>query len=311
MSSWARYVALAKQASIDTPATSGFKYIHVESCDIHLEKEYIYDEDNVSYIEYSSAMEGVRMVRGGIDLRLNPEMIGELLNSFFGGSTTTQIETTPVYRHVFTPSSAVVPYTVIVGAGDVAERFVGCGVSRLEISLEAGEAPKIRAELLGRDMDIVLPSTPSYPSVRDWMPAEASLTLGGEQALIKELELTLENGLSDDEFVIGSNVLQRLSPKKYSVDIKLSARFLSTSRLEEFLSGTETSMTIDLLGPKIPGSNNQNYQLTIELPRVVYDSHVAEIDARELLVEEIEMKALRGESTSSITVTLENTEPGY
>lgn len=167
MSSWARYIALARQSSIETPATSGFKYIHVDSCDVHLEKEYVYDDECISYIEYSSAFEGLRIVKGGIELRLNPSMIGEFLNSFFGGSTTRQIDQTPVYEHVYTPSSNVVPYTVIVAAGDVAERFIGCGVSRLEFTFEAGETPMMRAELLGRDMDLMAPSTPSYPSVRD------------------------------------------------------------------------------------------------------------------------------------------------
>lgn len=311
MSSWTRYIALAKQASIDTPATSSFKYVHADSCDLHLEKEIIYDEDNISYIEYSSALEGLRTVRGGIEMRLNPSMIGEILNSFFGGATTTQIDTSPAYLHSFMPSNSVVPYTVIVAADGVAERFIGCGVSRIEFSFEAGEAPAMRCEMLGRDMDITSPSSPSYPSVRDWLPTEVSLTLGGETAFIKKLELTMENGLSDDEFVLGSNVLQRLSPRKYSVDVKLSARFLTSSRLEEFLSGSETSMRIELTGPDIPGADGHRYQLIIEMPRTVYDSHTAEIDARELLVEEIEMKALRSTSAPSISMSLKNTDPGY
>ncbi|MEM3395335.1 MAG: phage tail tube protein [Nitrososphaerota archaeon] len=311
MSSWTRYVALARQASIDTPATSGFKYIHVDSCDLHLEKEIIYDEDNISYIEYSSALEGLRTVKGGIEQRLNPSMIGELLNSFFGGATTTQIESSTAYLHSFTPSNNVIPYTVIVAADGIAERFIGCGVGKIEFIFEAGEAPTMRSELLGRDMDITTPSIPSYPSVRNWLPTETSLTLGGEAVFIKKLELSLENGLSDDEFVVGSNVLQRLSPRKYSVDIKLSARFLTSSRLEEFLSGSETSMRINLTGPEIPGAEGHSYQLIIEMPRVVYDSHTAEIDARELLVEEIEMRALRSLSEPSISISLKNTDPGY
>lgn len=311
MSSWARYVALARQASIDTPATSGFKYIHADSCDLHLEKEIIYDEDSISYIEYSSALEGLRSVKGGIDQRLNPLMIGELLNSFFGGSTTTQINTSPAYLHSFTPSNNVIPYTVIVAADGVAERFIGCGVGRIEFSFEAGEAPTMRTELLGRDMDITTPASPSYPSARDWLPTEILLTLGGERALLKRLELTMDNGLSDDEFVVGSNVLQKLSPRKYSIDIKLSARLLTSSRLEEFLSGSETYMRIELTGSEIPGADGHRYQLIIDLPRVVYDSHSAEIDARELLIEEIEMKALRSPSTPSISISLKNSDPGY
>lgn len=306
-----RYVALAKQSDITTPAVSGFKYIHALSSDLGLEKEQIYDEEAIGYIELSSVREAKRVVSGGLETNLNPMMMGEILNSFFGSATSTQQGNTTAYLHEFTPSSAATPYTIHVAKEDVVERFIGCAAKSLVFSFEAASSPTLKAEFIGRDLDTVAVQTPSYPDTRDWLPSEVSITIDGAPAHLKSLELTIENGMSEDEFVVGDTRLQRLTPGKYSVKGTLSARLLDSSRLSAFLSGSLTSLTIDLTGPEISGATGHSYQLRIELPRISYDSHSAEISARELLVEELEFTGMRSNTSPAVKISLKNTETGY
>ena len=312
-STMSRYVGFGKQSSINSPATVT-KYLDAIRFDMASEKP-VLKRRSVSGREVNGYAPGKVTVKGEIEFYLNPKGVGEALLMTLGEVSSSQPDPTnapSVYEHTFTPISvgAQPPtYTVELGADSVARRIVGAIGDSITVEAAPGEYASATLSILGVREESSTPATPSFPSSRDWTSHDASITLGGAEAELQALSLEVNNNPSDDHHVIGSRYLTRHELGELEVSGSMDIRFLDSQHLEDFLNDEETSMTISFTGDEIEGG--LNYSLTIELPRIVYDSWSAEVSRSEMIVQSIDFVAVKPPDGSVVKFTLRNDEEGY
>ena len=200
-------------------------------------------------------------------------------------------------------------YTIELGADSVARRVVGAIGESLAMEVAPGEYASATLSVLGVKEETISPSTPSFPSSRDWTSHDISVTLGGVQAELQALSLEINNNPSDDHHIIGSRYLTRHELGELEITGSMDVRFLNDQHLTSFLNDQETSMTITFAGDEIEGG--YSYELKIQLPKIVYDAWSAEVSRSEMVVQSIDFVAVKPADGSVITLTLRNDEEGY
>jgi len=302
-----RYLGLGKQTGFGTAATPT-KFIAANSVSLtpNEEREFshtiadrapLFVQPSQKYSEIE--VETMIWPEGGLE---------NILHAFFQNVNTTTLDATNgVYRHTFTPASfnpTVTYYTFEAGfdPGLQALRTPNCVINSLEFSFANASAPTLSISAIGDFPSAVSRSTPSFPAVRPFAVPDVSVQIGGSPAELRELSIEFVNNVERVHDLNGA--LRAIELQGLEVSGSFSVRFRNMTHLNNFLNRTETSLRATLTGPIAGGSHN--YSLEIELPRIVYDSWNAEISEADLLVQDVDFKALKPASGDAVIVRLVN-----
>jgi hypothetical protein len=231
-----------------------------------------------------------------------------ILHAFFQNVTTTTLDATNgVYRHTFAPADfnpAIIYYTFEAGYDpDLPSlRAPNCVVNSLELSFASDSPPTLSIAAVGDFPSAVSRAAPSFPAVRPFGVPDVSVLIGGSPAELQELSIELANNLERIHDLNGE--LRALELQGLEASGSFSVRFRNATHLNNFLNRTETSLRVTLTGPVAGGSHN--YSLEIELPRIVYDTWSAEISEADLLVQDVDFRALKPSSGDVVVVRLVN-----
>jgi len=306
-----RYLAVKKETTYGGGATSYAKYYKITSESIEPTIDYELDDDSVASLFHASKVPTSKRAEGSIELYLNPHEVGHLLLALLGSKTTTQ-PTTGVYQHVFTPSDTLPSLALKVGRDIDAEAISGAAIDSFSIDIDAtaGRIP-ISVDVLAQKAETASHVTPTFTTVRDFTATDVTVTMGATTKKPRTLSLEISNNLSDDHYVLdGSGLLPDIKfSGKREITGTMEIDFSSATDYSAFLSGTESGLTIDILGDTITGS--YKYEFKIELPRVYFESVDAEVSGVEPIVASFDFRALKPASGEIITVTLINTEDDY
>jgi len=306
----ARYAWVGLESSFGQPAASG-KFMDIASEDLRTVHDWILPE-TAGRREKRVAIPGQLHVEGGIDVYVAPEGgIGEILKALLGSvSTETPSGATNARLHTFLPADSIPSLTIDVCMDDVAtRRFLGCVLGSVEFSIAPGEVLAASLDITGKKEESGTAQNPTFTELPPFAEHQAVVTLGGSSVKPRALSLTISNELEPLE-VIGDRYYAGIPVKGLTVEGSMDLIFENTNQLDKFLNGTETSMAVEFIGGEI--ESGFNYKLKFELPRVIYKTHEAGVDRRELLVESIDFEALYDATAGYlIRVQLQNTESGY
>lgn len=169
-----------------------------------------------------SALMGGYVAKGSLAGLLRPRTFGLLLMAAgFTPGAPVQDAATGAYTHTFTPGSTFTPLTIETRFGSTAaiRRFADCLVDELTISLDAGGKPTFEASIIGRtEAWQAAPQVPTYETepVGSWDGSAVTFDGLGTYRF-ESMEYKVANGLSDDEWVIGSRLLDDLTPASREV----------------------------------------------------------------------------------------------
>ena len=308
-----RYLALGREPSFGQEAASYF-YVDLASEDLKTTHDWIMPE--LAGTRWKRhAIHGTMKVGGSVDCYAQFGSLGAFLLAALGSVSTTQPDpgnAPGVFKHEFRPAEALPSYTLLVASEVTGRKFLGCVCSSLELSVAAGELLGLSFEVVGQREEAF---TPEGAVELDKTPFISSADLatchiGGVEARLEALVLTVSNRLADDVFELGSRYLAEVPAQALEITGSFDLRFASREHLDRFLSGEETSLYLRFTGPELEGG--LRYELEVELPRIVYKAAGANISARERLVERVEFEALHDEEAGyAIRFVLQNQEGAY
>ncbi|MHC1624032.1 MAG: phage tail tube protein [Candidatus Methanospirareceae archaeon] len=303
-----RYLGIGKQSAWGT-ATSPTEWLDPISIDVKTEKEPL-QLRTISSRLVQQFLEGKIVVTGDIEAPANPEAIGLLLLATFGNvSSTAQTAST---KHEFTPKTKydeIPPFlTLEIGSDNVYRKVLDVIGASLAIEFPPGEIVSCRFSILGSKEESSAEQSPSFPTVRPFTANDAIITLGGASAELRALSIEFNNNPRSDHHVIGNRYLPRHELGDLEVTGSMDLIFDSRDELDDFLNDTETSLTIDLVGPEI--ASGENYELKIELPVIIYSAWGAPVRTGEQIIQSIDFVARKPDS-GDIKVTLVNTIESY
>jgi hypothetical protein len=234
--------------------------------------------------------------------------IENILHAFFQNVTTTTLDATNgVYQHAFAPAGfnpTITYYTLEAGydPGLQALRAPNCVIDSLEFSFASDSPPTLSVAAVGDFPSTVSRVAPSFPAMRPFGVPDASVLISGSPAELQELSIELKNNIERVHDLAGA--LRAIELQGLEVSGSFSVRFRNMTHLNNFLNRTETALKVTITGPVAGGT--YNYSLEIELPRIVYDSWSAEVSEAELLVQDVDFRALKPATGDAVIVRLVN-----
>lgn len=233
---------------------------------------------------------GQKQVGGDINFELSAGSFDDFLEAVLGGTWASNVLKAGSTRRSF---SILRHFSDIQSADKPYHMAVGCELNNLELTVPTDGIVTGKFGIVGKDilLSTTAPTgaTLQNPNTNPVMDSfTGTVTEGGSTlAIVTELSLTLENGLTP-RFAIGSDeVTGQSSIGRSNLTGQLTAYFENATLLEKFLAQTESSLSFVLtdgtksytfLVPKIkynggqPDTQGQG-EITIALPfQAIYDS---------------------------------------
>ena len=252
-------------------------------------------------------------VTGDLSTEINAQSMAWLVKHAMGTVTTTG---SGPYTHVFDIGNLPPGITFEVDYGSTLTgtgRFVqykGCRVSSMALSFPTEGACTATFSVIGANGDqaaATLDASPTDPGATPFSAFDAAIVEGGSAiATVKSIDVTLDNGLDTDGYVIGGSGERAQLPEGFaSVTGTLTAVFEDLTLLNKALAGTETSLKITLQHGTGDGSSSNEY-FEVNITKMKYDPQTPPIDGPGGLVVTLPFSAYRVGSDNGFQVTIKN-----
>lgn len=316
------YVALATQTVKGTPATvDGSTALRVTSNSLSGQSDSLDYEDEIGGgrdAESSAGVLGGFMVSGDLEGLFRPKAFGLLLLAAgFTAAAPVQDAATGAYTHTFSPGAP--KYLSLLtrwGNTDAVRRFSDVLVNELTVSLDANGKATWSASMIGRREEYgVAGVTPTFETspVANYRGSSVTLDALGTYRF-ESTELGIANNLSDDEYVIGSRVLDDVTMGAREVtfsgtikvgdnspsvtDLYRAAVFGSKTATDSNDAGSDpyhSAAAVTFGSTKLVGtSTTKRFGLTATMPDVVLAGFPLEGSGADRLTVDVEGRALKG-----------------
>jgi len=200
-----RYVAIGTEASYGVAPGTGLSGLKVTSVNESFDPGLIFEETCDSQT-INNAYGGAQKYTGTIEAFLRPAQMGPLFQCLFGAPTG------GVYTLAATPKSMTMEICTDDNGTENAIRYLGVGISSMEMNLNAREAVTTRWNYFAKSSSKVpAQASVAYPDAEPALFWGATVTLrSGASTTIKSMTMNIERGLDPDDFVVGHSQLQGL-----------------------------------------------------------------------------------------------------
>ena len=200
-----RYVAIGTEASYGVAPGTGLSGLKVTSVNESFDPGLIFEETCDSQT-INNAYGGAQKYTGTIEAFLRPAQMGPLFQCLFGAPTG------GVYTLAATPKSMTMEICTDDNGIENAIRYLGVGISSMEMNLNAREAVTTRWNYFAKSSSKVpAQASVAYPDAEPALFWGATVTLrSGASTTIKSMTMNIERGLDPDDFVVGHSQLQGL-----------------------------------------------------------------------------------------------------
>ncbi|MCL6437216.1 MAG: hypothetical protein K6T51_01285 [Rubrobacteraceae bacterium] len=318
---------IAKQSDLRTAASTAAYSPPVNSVSKDLSRDTLDDAETLGTRAPSPIAYGGRIYKPQIEASLRPASIGLIFSSFFGPPATTQPDSSAaptVYQHVWNLAALNDPTPISLWTKNadtspaIRDQYVGGLGNQLELTVEANNFWKYTAGYFFRDL-IADPTEPTqakdtskkFPFTH--VTVEFGQSSGTYSALpAGNFSFTYNNNLSDNDFILGSDLVDSIALGNLEPELKFTARSDIPGHYRRALANEPESMKLRVTatGPTI--EDTYAYSLSIEFHSLQSTEAPVSINGSETL-KDVEVTAIPvlDESTNSfITVTLTNTEDG-
>lgn len=255
---------------------------------------------------------------GSLDLPANPENgLGLLLLAALG----TESFNSPsgsVGEHTFAPAEALPSLAIEIDRDTETTRHTGVGVDALELSHTQEEKLTASVDATASAPDPTATSaSPTYSDLRNFRFNDAGITLAGSDrtADVSDLTVSIENNL--DGLIRNSRTISKMSVGERVVTHTATVDFETEELYHQFLGsanpdGPEPSLATvgveaEWTSPETVAGGGTNYALKVNSPKCVINTHEANINQDDLIVEDVEFRALVDSGISGeVEVTLTN-----
>jgi len=244
-------------------STPAFQLLRNTSVSLALQKDGLKSEEIRSDYQIFAFRQGAYKIMGDIGIEASYGTYDALLEGLLKSTWNTNVLKAGVTRKSFTfernfADISDFPY----------QRFTGCEIDKLSLSLANNAIVKGQFSILGQNMTtaaaIMTGATYPVPTTTPVFDSfTGTITEGGSSiAVVTELQLSIDGGLQG-RYVVGSKLSRRPTPGFFNVTGTLTAYFEDSVMLNKFINGTESAIAFTLLDA--PGNS-----LAVNIPRVVY-----------------------------------------
>ena len=200
-----RYVAIGTEASYGVAPGVNLSGLKVTSVNESFDPGLIFEETCDSQT-INNAYGGAQKYTGTIEAFLRPAQMGPLFQCLFG------VPTGGVYTLAATPKSMTMEICTDDNGIENAIRYLGVGISSMEMNLNAREAVTTRWNYFAKSSSkVAAQASVAYPVAEPALFWGATVTLrSGASTTIKSMTMNIERGLDPDDFVVGHSQLQGL-----------------------------------------------------------------------------------------------------
>ena len=200
-----RYVAIGSESQYGVAPGTDLSGLKVTSVNESFDPGLIFEETCDSQT-INNAYGGAQKYTGTIEAFLRPAQMGPLFQCLFG------VPTGGVYTLAATPKSMTMEICTDDNGIENAIRYLGVGISSMEMNLNAREAVTTRWNYFAKSSSKVpAQASVAYPKAEPALFWGATVTLrSGASTTIKSMTMNIERGLDPDDFVVGHSQLQGL-----------------------------------------------------------------------------------------------------
>jgi len=275
--------------------------------DLAIEME-VTPEYFINSIHPQEAIFGKHDAKGELNLPLKPkDGIDELIFAFFG-----QVQSTDngngTYTHTFTAKEKDIPeFDIIKNVGTLQEKYTGCKAVKLAITSPASGEIEFSVGIIAKDGSIVSGETEgTYDGSKTFRVQNASITWGGVEYAVGNVEITIEREAADDGFALNSDAGRSLIPEgNLKISAKLDVLADDVTFAQDFLAGTQKALVLTL--QTLDGET-----IAIHIPNGVITSRAKATQVEKgLLIEEVEIIGLDDGVNGAGYIELTNDVPSY
>jgi len=286
-----RYCGIAKEAAYGGIVAAA-DWIDLISGGVKEENQFILPETGQGWDPYHGML-GAYKCEGSLEAYLNTETFGHILTGILGADT--PVGAADPYTHTFKSVSDPEPLSLYIGdvvtAGE--QQVTSAMIKKLEIECVAGELVTWNVDFFAQQCEQATLQASTFDTLDPITFFETDFQVGGGtiKTTVGAVKLTIERGMADDEYSLGSRVLRSAWGGPVKVTWEVDLYFDALTEWKRFYDGstgvlpgtTYTAFVADLNLTRLA----VNDELLISCDKTVWDVRDANIDRRSRTMEKI------------------------
>ena len=180
--------------------------------------------------------------------------------------------------------------------------YAGCKINSLDLSVSVGELLSAEFGVIGTTAETIGTVTAaSYGSSLELLHfAGAAITVAGVAYPCKDFSLSVNNGLTGDRFVLGSQVAQQpIASSLAEVTGSLTSEFLDATAYNRVINATHAAVVATF-------TDSTADTITVTVPVARFDGDTPSVGGPDILDQTLNFKGLFNGTDSPVTIAVKN-----
>ena len=180
--------------------------------------------------------------------------------------------------------------------------YAGCKINSLDLSVSVGELLSADFGVIGTTAEAIGSVTAaSYGSSLELLHfAGAAITVAGTAYPCKDFSLSVNNGLTGDRFVLGSQVAQQpIASSLAEVTGSLTAEFVDATAYNRVVNATHAAIVATF-------TDSTANSITVTVPVARFDGDTPSVGGPDILDQSLTFKGLYNGTDSPVTIAVAN-----
>jgi hypothetical protein len=180
--------------------------------------------------------------------------------------------------------------------------YAGCKINTLDLSVAVGEMLSAEFGVIGTTAETIGTVTAaSYASSLELLHfAGAAITVAGTAYPCKDFSLSVNNGLTGDRYVLGSQIAQQpIASSLAEVTGSLTAEFVDATAYNRVLNATHAAVVATF-------TDSTGDSITVTVPVARFDGDTPSVGGPDILDQTLNFKGLFNGTDSPVTIAVAN-----
>jgi hypothetical protein len=180
--------------------------------------------------------------------------------------------------------------------------YAGCKINTLDLSVSVGELLSAEFGVIGTTAETIGTVTAaSYASSLELLHfAGAAITVAGTAYPCKDFSLSVNNGLTGDRYVLGSQIAQQpIASSLAEVTGSLTAEFVDATAYNRVLNATHAAVVATF-------TDSTGDSITVTVPVARFDGDTPSVGGPDILDQTLNFKGLFNGTDSPVTIAVAN-----